>query len=128
MMGLVTSILGGRPGMISGATGATAVVMVSLISKGNEMGAPGDHLGLQYLFATLLLVGVLQMSAGFLRLGKFIRMVPASVMMGFVNGLAIVIFLSQLNMFKLGGEWMAGPQLWIMLGLVALTMASYNFV
>lgn len=123
MMGLVTSILGGRPGMISGATGATAVVMVSLISKGNEMGAPGDNMGLQYLFATLLLVGILQMSAGFLRLGKFIRMVPASVMMGFVNGLAIVIFLSQLNMFKLGGEWLTGAPLWTMLGLVALTMA-----
>lgn len=122
MMGLVTSIFGGRPGMISGATGAMAVVMVSLVKEGNGMGAPGDAMGLQYLFATLLLVGVLQMGAGFLRLGKFIRMVPASVMMGFVNGLAIVIFLSQLNMFKLGGEWQSGTSLFTMLGLVALTM------
>lgn len=122
MMGLVTSVLGGRPGMISGATGAMAVVMVHLVKEGNALGAAGENMGLQYLFATLLLVGVLQMSAGFLRLGKFIRLVPASVMMGFVNGLAIVIFLSQLNLFKIGGEWMAGPQLWMMLGLVALTM------
>ncbi len=123
MMGLVTSILGGRPGMISGATGAMAVVMVSLVKAGNEMGAPADNMGLQYLFATLLLVGVLQMSAGFFKLGKFIRLVPASVMMGFVNGLAIVIFLSQLNMFKMGGEWLQGADMWVMLGLVGLTMA-----
>lgn len=122
MMGLITSILGGRPGMISGATGAMAVVMVSLVKAGNEMGAPADQMGLQYLFATLLLVGVLQMGAGVLRLGKFIRLVPASVMMGFVNGLAIVIFLSQLNMFKVGGEWLQGPELWTMIGFVALTM------
>lgn len=122
MMGLVTSIFGGRPGMISGATGATAVVMVSLISKGNTMGAGGDMMGLQYLFATLILMGILQMSAGFLKLGKFIRLVPHSVMMGFVNGLAIVIFLAQLHMFKLGGEWMTGKPLYIMLALVAGTM------
>ncbi len=121
MMGLVTSILGGRPGMISGATGATAVVMVSLIAEGSAMGG-GDAAGLQYLFATLILVGIIQMSVGFLKLGKFIRLVPHSVMMGFVNGLAIVIFLSQLNMFKTGGQWLEGTQLFTMLGLVGLTM------
>ncbi len=121
MMGIITSILGGRPGMISGATGAMAVVMVSLVKQGNEM-AGGEMMGLQYLFATLVLVGIIQMSAGFLRLGKFIRLVPHSVMMGFVNGLAIVIFLSQLNMFKSGGEWLSGTPLYTMLALVAGTM------
>jgi len=122
MMCLITAIFGGRPGMISGATGAMAVVMVSLVSEGNAMGAPGDHTGLQYLFVTLLLVGVFQSLAGIFKLGKFIRMVPRSVMMGFVNGLAIVIFLSQLSMFKSGGVWMQGEPLWMMSGLVALTM------
>ncbi len=120
MMGIITSIFGGRPGMISGATGAMAVVMVSLIQQGNEM---GEAMGLQFLFATLILVGIIQMSAGFFRLGKFIRLVPHSVMMGFVNGLAIVIFLSQLGMFKSGEEWLSGSSLYTMLGLVAGTMA-----
>lgn len=120
MMGIVTSIFGGRPGMISGATGALAVVMVSLVKEGNELGA---DLGLQYLFATLLLTGIIQASAGFFKLGKFVRMIPHSVMMGFVNGLAIVIFMSQLGMFKTKGEWMTGSALWTMLGLVLLTMA-----
>lgn len=120
MMGLITSLFGGRPGMISGATGAMAVVMVSLVAQGEAM---GDGLGLQYLFATLLLTGLLQMSAGVFKLGKFIRLVPASVMMGFVNGLAIVIFLSQLGMFKMGGEWLQGSALYTMTGLVLLTMA-----
>ena len=123
MMGLITSLFGGRPGMISGATGAMAVVMVALIKGGNAMGAEGDMMGLQYLFATLVLVGIIQMSAGFFKLGKFIRLVPHSVMMGFVNGLAIVIFLSQLNMFKSGGEWLSGSPLYVMLALVAGTMA-----
>ena len=122
MMGLITSIFGGRPGMISGATGAMAVVMVSLVASGNALGEPGQNLGLQYLFATLLLAGVLQMAVGFFRLGKFIRMVPHSVMMGFVNGLAIVIFLSQIPFFKAGGAWMAGSEIYTMFGLVALTM------
>ncbi len=121
MMGIVTSIFGGRPGMISGATGAMAVVMVSLVKEGNEIG--GDGMGLQYLFATLLLTGLIQMAAGFLRLGKFIRLVPHPVMMGFVNGLAIVIFLSQLQMFKSNGDWLHGSSLFMMIGLVALTMA-----
>jgi SulP family sulfate permease len=121
MMGLVTAIFGGRPGMISGATGAMAVVMVSLVSEGNQL-AGAETAGLQYLFATLLLAGLIQVSAGVLRLGKFVRMIPHSVMMGFVNGLAIVIFISQLGMFKSKGEWLAGSSLWIMLGLVAMTM------
>lgn len=120
MMGLITSLFGGRPGMISGATGAMAVVMVSLVAEGEAL---GDGLGLQYLFATLLLTGSLQMAAGFFKLGKFIRLVPAPVMMGFVNGLAIVIFLSQLGMFKMGGEWLQGTALYTMSGLVLLTMA-----
>jgi SulP family sulfate permease len=122
IMCLITSIFGGRPGMISGATGAMAVVMVSLVSEGNAMGAPGTHAGLQYLFITLLLVGVFQSLAGIFKLGKFIRMVPRSVMMGFVNGLAIVIFLSQLIMFKSEGAWLQGEPLLTMSGLVALTM------
>ena len=121
MMGLVTAIFGGRPGMISGATGAMAVVMVSLVSEGNQL-AGAETAGLQYIFATLLLAGLIQVSAGVLRLGKFVRMIPHSVMMGFVNGLAIVIFISQLGMFKSKGEWLAGSSLWIMLGLVAMTM------
>lgn len=123
MMGLITSVFGGRPGMISGATGAMAVVMVSLIKEGNEYGGAGSEMGLQFLFLTLLLVGILQASVGVLKLGKFVRLIPHSVMMGFVNGLAIVIFLSQLNMFKVDGAWMSGTPLLTMLGLVALTMA-----
>ena len=121
IMGAVTSLFGGRPGMISGATGAMAVVMVSLVSQGNTMGGPG--MGLQYLLATLVVVGLLQIGAGVLRLGKFVRMIPSPVMMGFVNGLAIVIFLSQLRMFKNGEEWLSGTPLWTMLGLTAFAMA-----
>ncbi len=125
MMGLITSLFGGRPGMISGATGAMAVVMVSLISEGNQL---GEGMGLQFLFATLLLTGIIQAGFGLLKLGKFIRMVPHPVMMGFVNGLAIVIFLSQLGMFKSGGEWLTGTSLYYMLALVALTMAIMFFL
>ena len=120
MMGLITSLFGGRPGMISGATGAMAVVMVSLVSEGAKL---SGGTGLQYLFATLLLVGIIQAAAGFLKLGKFIRLVPYPVMMGFVNGLAIVIGLSQIEMFKYGEEWLTGSSLYVMIGLVALTMA-----
>ena len=98
MMGIVTSIFGGRPGMISGATGAMAVVMVHMIQQGNEVGKaleqPIENLGLHWLFITLLIVGIIQVSAGIFKLGKFVRLIPHSVMMGFVNGLAIVIFLS----------------------------------
>jgi len=126
MIGFVTSIFGGRPGMISGATGALAVVMVSLVAEGNAMGSEGENLGLYYLFATVIFMGVIQMLAGVLKLGKFIRLIPHPVMMGFVNGLAIVIFLSQLKMFTIfeDGEqvWMQGTQLWTMVGLVGLTL------
>ena len=126
MMGIVTSIIGGRPGMISGATGATAIVMVSLVKIGTEMG--GDGAGLQYLFATLLLAGSIQIMAGVFGFGKFVRLIPHPVMMGFVNGLAIVIFTAQLGMFKMDGMWMQGSELYTMLGLVALTMAIlYGF-
>ena len=126
MVGLITAVFGGRPGMISGATGALAVVMVSLVSEGNAMGAESENLGLYYLFLTVILMGVIQVLAGVLKLGKFVRLIPHPVMMGFVNGLAIVIFLSQLGMFKttVGGEkvWLEGQNLYMMIGLVGLTM------
>lgn len=114
MMGLVTSIFGGRPGMISGATGAIAVVLVVLAKS---------H-GVEYIFATVILAGIIQMLAGFLRLGKLIRLVPHPVIFGFVNGLAIIIFMSQLAQFKdVSGNWLTGTPLYILLGLVLLTMA-----
>lgn len=130
MMGIVTAILGGRPGMISGATGAMAIVMVYMIQQGNEVGInldnPIENLGLQWLFITLLFVGGIQIMAGILKLGKFVRLIPHPVMMGFVNGLAIVIFLSQLGLFKekINGvvNWLPEADLLIMFGLVALTM------
>ena len=123
MMGLITGIFGGRPGMISGATGAMAVVMVSLVA---------EH-GVQYLFAAVILAGILQVLAGVLHLGKYIRMVPFPVMLGFVNGLAIVIFLAQLDQFMVKNaagdfEWMSGATLYTMVGLVALTMAIIHFL
>ena len=125
LVGLITALFGGRPGMISGATGALAVVMVALVA---------EH-GVKYLFATVVLMGILQIIAGAMHWGKFIRLVPHPVMLGFVNGLAIVIFLAQLGQFKVpgsmentghgmsGGEWLSGGPLLMMLGLVALTMA-----
>lgn len=118
MVGLITSVFGGRPGMISGATGAMAVVMVALVA---------DH-GVEYLFAAVILTGVIQLLAGLFRLGKFIRMVPYPVMLGFVNGLAIVIFLAQLGQFKTTGadgaaQWLTGMPMVTMLGLTGLTMA-----
>ncbi|PZX59159.1 SulP family sulfate permease [Algoriphagus ratkowskyi] len=113
MMGLVTSILGGRPGMISGATGAVAVVIVTLAAT---------H-GVEYVFAAVVLAGILQVSAGALKLGKLMRLVPHPVIFGFVNGLAIIIFMSQLDQFKGGdGSWLSGSTLYILLGLVFLTM------
>ncbi|BCN23719.1 MULTISPECIES: SulP family inorganic anion transporter [Vibrio] len=123
IVGLITSIFGGRPGMISGATGAMAVVMVSLVAS---------H-GVQYLFAAIMLAGILQIAAGLFRLGKFIRIVPHPVMIGFVNGLAIVIFLAQLGQFKapdINGmlTWLPQEQMLLMLGLVALTMAIIHFL
>ncbi len=136
MMGLVTAIFGGRPGMISGATGAMAVVMVHMIQQGNSVGSelttPIENLGLYWLFITLLFVGILQISAGVFKLGKFVRLIPHPVMMGFVNGLAIVIFLSQLALFKSTSNgittWLSGEALYIMLALVALTMAIMYFL
>ncbi|MGB3724162.1 MAG: SulP family inorganic anion transporter, partial [Glaciecola sp.] len=118
MMGLITSAIGGRPGMISGATGAMAVVMVALVM---------NH-GVQYLFAAVVLAGLIQISFGVFKLGKFIRLVPYPVMLGFVNGLAIVIFLAQLGQFEVLNaegqwEWMSGSALYMMAGLIALTMA-----
>jgi len=118
IVGLITALIGGRAGMISGATGALAVVMVALVA---------GH-GVEYLFATVVLMGVLQILAGIFHLGKFIRLVPHPVMMGFVNGLAIVIFLAQLTQFQVAAPdgvrvWMTGWPLATMLGLVVLTMA-----
>ena len=125
LVGLITAVFGGRPGMISGATGALAVVMVALVAQ---------H-GVEYLFATVVLMGMLQLFAGAMHWGKFIRLVPHPVMLGFVNGLAIVIFLAQMTQFKVpgsmentghgmsGGEWLTGVPLMMMLSLVALTMA-----
>ncbi len=135
MVGLITACIGGRPGMISGATGALAVVMVTLVA---------DH-GVQYLFMTVVLMGFLQILAGVFKLGKFIRMVPHPVMLGFVNGLAIVIFLAQLSQFGVAGEsgwlegtsmqgsiidvaWMTGEALYTLLGLVVLTMAIIHLL
>jgi len=116
LVGLITALIGGRPGMISGATGALAVVMVALVA---------GH-GVEYLFATVVLMGILQIFAGVMRWGKFIRLVPHPVMLGFVNGLAIVIFLAQMTQFKdpssTTGAWLGGSQMMTMLGLVALTM------
>ena len=135
MVGLITAVAGGRPGMISGATGALAVVMVSLVA---------DH-GVEYLFATVVLMGVLQMLAGVLRIARFIRLVPHPVMLGFVNGLAIVIFLAQLGQFGEPGQigwaagtflqgsivdvaWLGTDKLLVMLGLVGVTMAIIKYL
>ncbi|AIZ63770.1 sulfate permease [Hymenobacter sp. DG25B] len=116
---LITSVLGGRPGMISGAAGSVAVVIVALVAQ---------H-GVEYLFAAVLLMGLIQVAVGLLRFGKFIRLVPQPVVYGFVNGLAVIIFMAQLEQFKVhdtatGQEhWLTGVGLWLMLGLVLLTMA-----
>lgn len=123
MVGLITSVFGGRPGMISGATGALAVVMVSLVAQ---------H-GVEYLFATVVLMGILQFFAGAFKLGKFIRMVPYPVMLGFVNGLAIVIFLAQLGQFKMVDEagnmvWLPQDALLMMGGLILLTMGVIQWL
>lgn len=117
MIGLVTAIFGGRPGMISGVTGAMAVVVVALVAIE----------GVTYLFPAVILCGLLQITVGLLRLGKLIRLVPHSVMLGFVNGLAIVIGLAQLGSFKTIGDdgllhYLQGPRLYLMIGLVLLTM------
>lgn len=116
-IGLITAILGGRPGMISGATGALAVVIVTLVAQ---------H-GVEYLFAAVVLMGLIQILAGVLQLGKFVRLIPHPVMLGFVNGLAIVIFMAQLSQFKFTDangvtQWLGQTDMLVMLGLVALTM------
>ena len=117
-IGIVTSILGGRPGMISGATGAIAVVIGTLVAL---------H-GVEYLFAAVVLTGIIQIVFGLLRMGKFIRLVPHPVFLGFVNGLAIVIFLSQVKQFKVGDEWITGTPLALMLVIVAITMMIIHFL
>ncbi|HTM99259.1 MAG TPA: SulP family inorganic anion transporter [Pedobacter sp.] len=115
IMGLVTAVFGGRPGLISGGAGATVIVLIALM-KSN---------GLEYVFAAVALAGAIQILVGLFKLGKFIRLVPQPVMFGFVNGLAVVIFMSQINQFKIQGTetWLAGSPLYIMLALVALTIA-----
>nr|WP_321411018.1 SulP family inorganic anion transporter [uncultured Carboxylicivirga sp.] len=123
IIGLITAVLGGRPGMISGATGAIAVVIVGLVTR---------H-GVEFLFAAVILMGIIQILVGVLKLGKFIRLVPHPVMFGFVNGLAIVIFMAQLDQFKIVDElgnksWMGGMPLLIMLGFVGLTMLIIHFL
>jgi SulP family sulfate permease len=136
MVGLITAIMGGRPGMISGATGALAVVMVALVAQAERDFGAG--MGPQYLFATVVLMGIIQIAAGFLKLGKFIRIVPYPVMLGFVNGLAIVIFLAQIPQLqestpvgKWGwteGTWLAGNELYIMISMIAATMFITHFL
>ncbi|PTT73554.1 MULTISPECIES: SulP family inorganic anion transporter [unclassified Chryseobacterium] len=122
MMGLVTAIFGGRPGMVSGGAGATIVVLIALIKT---------H-GVEYLFATVALAGVFQMLVGIFRLGKFVRLIPQPVMYGFLNGLAVIIFMAQVEQFKITDAngvvtWLQGCSLYIMLGLTALTIAIVYF-
>lgn len=117
MMGLITAIFGGRPGLISGGAGATVIVLIALVKS---------H-GIEYFFGAVALAGIIQILVGLLRFGKFIRLVPQSVMYGFVNGLAVIIFMSQMEQFKtnMNGQmhWLTGTPFLIMLGLVALTIA-----
>ena len=140
IIGLITAVFGGRPGLISGAAGAVAVIFVTMISQGHAKGmlldTPVDNMGYYYLLAAVILMGCFQIGAGLLKLGRFVRLIPHSVMMGFVNGLAIVIFIAQVKMFThkeatTSAEGvksyiniaMHGSELYIMLGLVGLTMA-----
>ena len=117
IMGLITAVLGGRPGLVSGGAGATVIVLIALMNS---------H-GLEYVFAAVVMAGIIQLIVGVLKLGKFIRLVPQPVMFGFVNGLAVIIFMSQLEQFKtiVNGqkEWLMGSPMFIMAGLVALTIA-----
>ncbi len=139
MIGLITAIFGGRPGLISGAAGAVAVIFVSMISQGHTKGMlfdqPVENMGYFYLLATVILMGIIQIGAGVLKLGRFVRLIPHPVMMGFVNGLAIVIFIAQVKMFthkkmEISAEGvkqyinipMQGAELYTMIGLVLLTM------
>jgi SulP family sulfate permease len=140
IIGLITALFGGRPGLISGAAGAVAVIFVDLIIKGHERGmlmeTPVENMGFYYLFGAVILMGLIQILAGVFKIGKFVRLIPHPVMMGFVNGLAIVIFIAQVKMFthkklEVGADgidkyistYMQGTELWIMIGLVALTMS-----
>lgn len=140
IIGLITAIFGGRPGLISGAAGAVAVIFVHLISEGHERGMafdiPVENMGYFYLLAAVIMMGAFQIGAGLLKLGRFVRLIPHSVMMGFVNGLAIVIFWAQVKMFshkelqvaadglkKYINIPMEGAELYTMLGFVLLTMA-----
>jgi SulP family sulfate permease len=104
IIGLITAVFGGRPGLISGAAGAVAVIFVNLISEGHSKGllfdTPVDNMGYFYLLAAVILMGLIQVGAGVLKLGRFVRLIPHSVMLGFVNGLAIVIFMAQVRMFS----------------------------
>ncbi|MCH7224791.1 SulP family inorganic anion transporter [Haloferula sp. A504] len=135
-VGFITASLGGRPGMISGATGAIAIVAAKAVTLGNEAG--GEEMGMKYLFATLILAGLIQFGAGILKLGRFIRLVPHPVMIGFVNGLAIVIGLGQLGFFKeFAGlaedgsrlmAWLPMPKMALMIGLVVASMAIIHFL
>lgn len=117
IMGLITAVFGGRPGLISGGAGATVIVLIALMKAQ----------GIEYVFAAVALAGVFQILVGLFKLGKFIRLVPQSVMYGFVNGLAVVIFMAQIEQFKVSNgtqtSWLTGAPLWIMLGLVLLTIA-----
>ena len=139
MIGIITAVFGGRPGLISGAAGAVAVIFVNMIAEGHSKGmlfdAPIENMGYFYLLAAVVLMGVIQVGAGVLKLGRFVRLIPHPVMMGFVNGLAIVIFMAQVRMFSHKEMSIAtdgvkqylnipmqGQELYIMLGLVALTM------
>jgi len=122
MMGLVTAVFGGRPGMVSGGAGATIVVLIALIKT---------H-GIDYLFATVILAGILQALVGIFKWGKFVRLIPQPVMYGFLNGLAVIIFMAQVEQFKMTGVdgvtgWLQGAPLYIMSGLVALTVAIVYF-
>ncbi len=118
IVGLITSIFGGRPGMISGATGAMAVVMTAMVLNS----------GIEYLFVTLILAWILQMLFGIAKFGKFVRLIPHPVMLGFVNGLAIIIFMSQIDQFKVGWEWISGIAAGVMAALIVLTMAIMYFL
>ena len=139
MIGLITAVFGGRPGLISGAAGAVAVIFVAMISEGHTKGMlfdqPVENMGVFYLMACVVLMGIIQILAGVFKLGKFVRLIPHSVMMGFVNGLSIVIFWAQVKMFthkkaQVSAEgvkeyistYMHGTELYTMIGLVALTM------
>ncbi|WP_027880368.1 SulP family inorganic anion transporter [Mesoflavibacter zeaxanthinifaciens] len=139
IIGLITAIFGGRPGLISGAAGAVAVIFVSMIAEGHTKGmlmdTPIENMGFFYLMACVVLMGLIQIFAGVFKLGKFVRLIPHPVMMGFVNGLSIVIFIAQVKMFshkslqvsdegvkRYVSTFMDGTELYTMIALVLLTM------